>query len=185
MTPQQLHDRLVAILMARSVQRGVFTLASGRQSDLYVDVKQTSLNAEGSWIIASLVLQRLRGDVVAVGGLTLGADPIACATASLSWASGRPVHAFIIRKESKGHGLRDYLEGRSSLPEGSKVAIVEDTTTTGGSLMMAVERARAADLDVVQCITVVDRQEGAAESISTNGLILEALTTRAELLRTG
>ena len=177
-----LHQRLLEILRARSVRRGVFTLTSGQTSDFYVDVKQTSLNAEGSWVIAQLMLARLHPDVVAIGGLTLGADPIACAMAPLSFGAGRPIQAFIIRKEAKGHGMLDFIEGRSNLPEEAKVAIVEDTTTTGGSLMKAVERARAARLEVVQCLTVVDRQEGAREWLAENGLHLEALTTRVELL---
>jgi orotate phosphoribosyltransferase len=177
-----LHSRLLVLLRERSVRRGQFTLASGRSSDLYVDVRQTSLHAEGAWIIGELILARLRPDVVAVGGLTLGADPIACAVAPLSHAAGRPVNAFLIRKESKGHGTQDFLEGRAGLVPGAKVAIVEDTTTTGGSLFTAVERARQAGLEVVQCITVVDREEGAAAFLADKGLALEALATRGELL---
>jgi orotate phosphoribosyltransferase len=174
--------RLIEILKARSVRWGSFTLASGKTSDLYVDVRQTSLNSEGSYLIGRLVLDRLRPDVAAVGGLTLGADPIACAVAPLAWLAGREVHAFLIRKEPKGHGTTDYLEGRSSLKPGAKVCVVEDTTTTGGSLLKAVERARMSDLDVVQCITVVDREEGAAEMLAAQGLTLEALVTRRELV---
>jgi orotate phosphoribosyltransferase len=177
-----LHARLLAILRERSVKIGRFVLASGRESDLYVDVRQTTLNAEGSWVVAKLILERLRPEVAAVGGLTLGADPIACAVAPVAWAAGRTVHAFLIRKEAKGHGTQEWLEGKSSLPPGTKVAIVEDTTTTGGSLLTAIDRARASGLDVVQCITVVDRQEGAAEALAARGFALEALATRAELL---
>ncbi len=175
--------RLMELLRELSVRTGQFTLSSGKTSDFYVDVKQTSMNAEGSWLIAALMLDKLRSDVQAVGGLTLGADPIACAIAPIAWMHGRKVHAFIIRKESKGHGTGAYVEGMSNLPAGCKVAIVEDTTTTGGSLFKAVERARAAGLDVVQCLTVVDRQEGAAEFLAEQGLVLEALATRAELLK--
>lgn len=177
-----LHGRMVELLRERSVRTGKFTLASGRESDLYVDVKQTSLHPEGAAILGQLLLDRLRPDVVAIGGLTLGADPLVCAVAPISWLKGRPVRAFIVRKEPKGHGTNQYVEGVADLPAGSKVAILEDTATTGGSLLKAVDRAIAAGLDVVQCLTVVDRQEGASEAVSARGLTLEALTTRAELL---
>src|SRR5689334_5050977 len=99
------HGRLVALLRERSVRTGTFVLASGKTSDLYVDARVTTLHAEGSAIVARLILARLRPDVVGVGGMTLGADPIACAAAARSIeALGRPVHAFLIRKEAKGHG---------------------------------------------------------------------------------
>ncbi len=176
------HTRLVELLRDKSVQRGTFTLASGATSDLYVDARQTTLHAEGARLVADLVLARLRADVVAVGGLTLGADPIACSVAALSTVMGRPVHAFLIRKRAKDHGTGQYCEGLANVPRGAKVAIVEDTTTTGGSLLTAVKRATAAGLEVVQCLTVVDREEGAAERIAEAGYRLEALTTRTQLV---
>jgi orotate phosphoribosyltransferase len=177
------NERLVAILRG-CVRIGAFTLSSGKTSDFYVDARQTTLHAEGSALIARLTLDRLRPDVVGVGGLTLGADPIACAAAAWSTAHlGRPVHAFLIRKEPKGHGTSQQVEGLANLPAGSKVCVVEDTTTTGGSLLRAVALAREAGLDVVQCLTVVDRQEGAAEAFTADGLVLEALATRADLVR--
>lgn len=176
------NSRLVALLRPH-VRTGTFTLASGRTSDLYVDARPVTLHAEGSALIARAILTRLRPDVVGVGGLTLGADPIACAAGSQSLAVlGRPVHAFLIRKEPKGHGTTQQIEGLANFAPGSKVCIVEDTTTTGGSLLKAVEIARAAELDVVQCITIVDRQEGAAEAIAAAGYALEALVRRAELV---
>lgn len=177
------HRELVALLRERSVRTGTFTLASGRVSDLYVDARQTTLHARGSALVARLLLQRLKPEVVAVGGLTLGADPIACSAAALSEAVlGRPVHAFLVRKEAKAHGTGNPVEGMGNLAAGDAVCVVEDTTTTGGSLIKAVERAREAGLRVVQCVTVVDRQEGAVEALAAAGLTLEALTTRAELV---
>jgi len=173
------HDQLIALLRELSVKTGTFTLASGATSDLYVDARQTTLNAHGARLVAGEVLRRLRPEVVAVGGMTLGADPIACATSALSAATDRPVHAFLIRKAAKGHGTGRQVEGLASVPAGSKVCI---TTTTGGSLLKAVAAAEAAELEVVQCITVVDREEGAAEAIAAAGYALEALTTRTELL---
>lgn len=176
-----MNTELIALLNEKSVRFGTFTLASGKQSDFYVDARQTTLNARGAELVARAVLDRLQPEVVAVGGLTLGADPIACSVGALSGVIGRPVHAFLIRKEAKGHGTGRYVEGLENLEAGAKVAIVEDTTTTGGSLLRAVERAKDAGLDVVQCITVVDRQEGAAARIADAGYTLEALVTRQDL----
>ncbi len=175
--------RLIDILRERSCRSGRFTLASGRESDFYVDVRQTALNAEGSYLLGRLLLPALAPDIAGVGGPTMGADPLVTAITVSSWAAGRPVHGFLIRKHPKGHGTQRYIEGRSSLPDGSRVCIIEDTTTTGGSLITAVGRARAEGLEVVQAIVVVDRQEGAAERVAAEtGLSLDALFTRGELL---
>lgn len=176
-----MRDRLIEILREHSVRWGRFTLASGRESDFYVDGKQTTLHAEGAWLVANLVFERLRPEVVGVGGLTLGADPIAASVAAISFSRGRPVHAFIVRKEAKGHGTGRFVEGRRNLPDGAAVCIVEDTTTTGGSLLAAVDRAEAEGLRVVQCLTIVDREEGAAEALSARGLVLDALVRRRDL----
>jgi orotate phosphoribosyltransferase len=173
---------MVELLRERSVRTGKFTLSSGRESDLYVDVKQTSLHPEGSAILAELLLARLVSGVVAIGGLTLGADPLVCAVAPISFLRGRPVRAFIVRKEPKGHGTNRYIEGIADLPPGAEVAIIEDTATTGASLLKAVDRAVEAGLCVVQCLTVVDREEGAAEAVAAAGYRLESLTTRTELV---
>lgn len=173
---------LIELLREKSVRRGTFTLASGKTSDLYVDVRQTSLCGPGAVAIGRALLARLRPDVVGIGGMTLGADPLACATVTLAQLEGRPLDAFLIRKEPKGHGVERWVVGRANFPSGARVAVVEDTTTTGGSLLQAVERARESGLDVVQVITVVDRQEGAAEAVRAAGFTLEAVTNRAELL---
>lgn len=174
---------LITILREKSVRTGHFVLASGKTSDLYVDARQTTLHARGSALVARLVLERLRPDVVGVGGMTLGADPIACAAGAWSEAVlGRPVHAFLVRKQPKGHGAGQRVEGLANLGAGAKVCVVEDTTTTGGSLLDAVAAAREAGLDVVQCLTIVDRQEGAAERLAAEGMLLEAIVGRADLL---
>jgi orotate phosphoribosyltransferase len=174
--------RLIALLLERSVRKGSFVLASGRTSDLYVDARQTTLHAEGAALVGRLVLARLRPDVVAVGGLTLGADPIVAAAAALSVAElGRPVHGFLIRKAAKDHGTGQRIEGLANVRAGSRVCVVEDTTTTGGSLLDAVAVAREAGLDVVQCLTIVDREEGATERVAAEGLTLEALVRRRDL----
>lgn len=175
-------DRLVELLRELSVKTGHFVLASGRESDLYVDARQTTLNAEGASLVGRLVAEKLHRDVVAVGGMTMGADPIATAASLAAFDAGRPVHAFLIRKNLKDHGTGRWVEGRASVPDGAAVCILEDTTTTGGSLLKAIERAEAAGLRVVQTLTVVDREEGAAERLQAAGYTLEALVTRTELL---
>ncbi len=157
------------------------TLASGRESDFYVDARQTTLNAEGSYLIGTLIHEALLPEVVGVGGLTMGADPITSAVTAMSVVRGRPVHGFIVRKEPKGHGLQRWVEGRANLPDGSLVAMVEDTTTTGGSLIKAIDRAESEGLRVVQCFTLVDREEGAAEALAERGFKLHTLVRRAEL----
>ncbi|MBX2801383.1 MAG: orotate phosphoribosyltransferase [Myxococcales bacterium] len=183
MTSDDARKRLIELLCQLSIRTGRFELSSGGVSDLYVDVRQTSLHAEGAALIARLVLERLRDDVVGVGGPTLGADPVACSAAAHSiGVLGRPVHGFLIRKEPKGHGAGRVVEGMENLPTGSKVCVVEDTTTTGGSMLRAIERARTAGLDVVQVLVVVEREEGAVERFAEAGLQLESIVGRAELL---
>jgi len=174
-------DRLIEILKQLSYRKMRVVLASGRESDFYVDGKQTTLNAEGAWLVGNLVFDALLPEVRGVGGLVVGADPIASATAAVSFHRGRPVHAFLVRKEAKGHGTGRYVEGRQSLPDGTPVCIVEDTTTTGSSLLQAVDRAEAEGLRIVQCLTIVDREEGAAEALAARGFALTRLVRRSEL----
>jgi orotate phosphoribosyltransferase len=174
-------SRLLAILQDRSVRFGTFTLASGRQSDFYVDGRQTTLHAEGAMLVARQILERLSPEVQGVGGMSVGADPIAGAVAAISAVQGKSIHGFIVRKEPKGHGTKNHVEGRRNLPDGSKVCVVEDTTTTGGSLIQAAQRCTDEGLVVVQTLTIVDREEGAAEALANAGYALEALFTRTQL----
>ena len=184
-TPNETPAELLAILREKSVRYGSFTLASGKQSDFYVDARQTTLNARGAALVAETILARLAPGILAVGGLTLGADPIASSVAAISGSQGGHIHGFLIRKEPKGHGVGSYVVGLGNIPSGSKVCVVEDTTTTGGSLLKAIERATEAGLEVVQCITVVDREEGAAAILEAAGYKLEALATRTQLEAAG
>lgn len=174
-------ERLIALLKEKSYRRRRVVLASGRESDFYVDGKQTTLHAEGAWLVGNLVLDALRPEVRGIGGLVIGADPIAAAVAAVSWSRGRPVHAFLVRKEAKGHGTARFVEGRENLPDGTPVCVVEDTVTTGGSLLKAVDRCEAEGLRVVQCLAIVDREEGAVEALAERGLTLQSLVRRAEL----
>jgi len=173
--------RLVEILLERSVRHGTFTLASGKTSDLYVDARQTTLSPEGAAVIAELILDRLHPEAVGVGGPVTGADPITGAVALLSWQRDRPIHGFMVRKAAKAHGTGNQVEGRAGLPDGAKVCMIEDTVTTGGSLIEAIHAVEAAGLEVVQVICVVDRCEGAAERFAEAGYILEALVTRRDI----
>jgi orotate phosphoribosyltransferase len=175
--------RLEEILKAESLQRGHFVLASGKTSNYYLDCRRTTLHAEGAHLVGTLVLDAIdrRGwDPVAVGGLTLGADPVATATAIVSHLAGRPLHAFLVRKETKGHGTRQQIERVP--PEGSPVVLVEDVVTTGGSALRAAEAARGAGLDVSGVVGLVDRQEGGREQLEQAGYALESLFTASELL---
>ena len=174
-------SRLIEILLERSVRHGTFTLASGKTSDLYVDARQTTLCPEGAAVIADLILSRLHPDVVGVGGPVTGADPITGAVALRSWQAGRPIHGFMVRKEPKGHGAGNQVEGRAGLPDGRAVCMIEDTVTTGGSLLKAIHAVEAAGLRVVQVICVVDRCEGAAEVFAKAGYTLEALVERQDI----
>lgn len=176
---------LIEILRQRSYQKRRVVLASGRESDFYVDGKQTTLHAAGALHIGRLVLRHLRAlpePVLAVGGLTMGADPIATATSVLSALDGGPpIHAFYVRKEPKGHGTRQWVEGRGNIPDGSRVFIVEDTSTTGTSAWNAVARCEEEGLVVAGVVTVVDREEGAADFILGKGKPFHALVLRREL----
>lgn len=179
---------LLELLKERSWRHGVVTLASGRTSDFYIDCKQTTLNAEGAMLIGQLVLEHVRQlraqgkRVDAVGGLTLGADPIALATAVVSAQAGEPVHAFIIRKEPKGHGTAAWVEGERNLEAGKHVLILEDVITTGGSTRKAIERAIASGLTPVGILCLVDRQEGGREALADTGLPLASIFTRADFI---
>lgn len=174
-------ERLVALLKERSVRWGRFTLASGRESDFYVDARLTTLHAEGASLVAAAVRERLLPGVVAVGGPVTGADPITGAVVAASHGSERPLVGFMVRKEPKGHGTRQWVEGIAHLEPGTRACMLEDTVTTGGSVVRAIEHARAAGLDVVQCIVVVDREEGAEERIAATGVAYEALVRRRDL----
>ncbi|WP_305046162.1 orotate phosphoribosyltransferase [Geoalkalibacter sp.] len=178
-------SELVNIIRELSYEQREVTLASGRKSNFYFDGKQTTLHARGGLLVGKAFWQEIKqfeGPIHGVGGLTLGADPIATATSIAACLEGQSVHAFIIRKEPKGHGTGQWLEGRKNLPPGSRVVIVEDVTTTGGSSMKAVERAQEEGLEVVGIVTLVDREEGARENIEGAGQKLRAVLTRTQVV---
>ncbi len=249
--------RLLELLRSLSFERRKVVLASGKESEFYVDCKRTALTAEGHVLVGRLLLdriRRLRPPPRGVGGLTLGADPLASAVAMASWleyeqwraqaqpdeagperagglggpavsaptdrspqaqpdeagperateeagsarrrAEAQPqqkialggqhppstIDAFIVRKEPKGHGTGQWIEGRKTIPDGSRVAVLEDVVTSGGSALKAIERCRAEKLEVVGCFALVDRLEGGREAIEAQGVPLDSLFTRKDFL---
>jgi orotate phosphoribosyltransferase len=175
--------RLLELLRSRSFQEREVTLSSGLKSNFYVDCKQVSLHAEGAQLIGELfhmMVDDIAPDAVAVGGLTLGADPLATATSVHSFLAGRPRDAFIVRKEPKGHGTNQWVES-AGLAAGAKVVILEDVVTTGASTLRAVERSRLAGLDVLHAIGLVDRLEGGHEAVTAQ-CPLTCLFTRRDFL---
>lgn len=178
--------RLLSLLTERSYAKRKVVLSSGRESDFYIDCKKTVLTAEGHWLVGKLLFQAIRAEapeVVGVGGLTMGADPLASAVSLCSHLGGAPLHAFLVRKEPKGHGTGQWVEGLSALPSGSKVAVVEDVVTTGASTIKAIERARAEGLAPVAAFTVVDRDEGGREAIEATGVKVYSLFVRGDFPR--
>lgn len=160
-----------------------FTLASGRQSHYFVNGKELTLRAEGLATVARLFLAGCAGlDIQAVGGMTLGADPIIGAMVALSAGTPQPLQGFIVRKATKDHGLGDRIAG-PSLEGLTGCVMVEDTTTTGGSTLDAIDCVRAAwpNLQVVKVLSIVDRQEGAVENFAAAGYAFEPLFTRSDL----
>lgn len=177
------HEQLVRLLASRSARRGNFTLASGRQSSLYIDARLTTMTPEGQRLIGRLGLASLhdaRWECDAVGGLTLGADPIAYAICHSSADSARPLRAFTVRKEAKTHGTGKLVEG--PLQAGDRVVIVEDVITTGGSAARAVEAVKREGAVPVGVLALVDREEGGRESLEALGLAVRALTTATQIV---
>lgn len=177
------HDRLTSILAERSVRRGSFTLASGRQSSVYVDARLTTMSPDGLATIGPLALTRLGEAGLhpdSVGGLTLGADPVAYAIAYASAVAGTPIRAFTVRKEAKAHGTGRLIEG--PFRAGDQVVVVEDVITTGGSAQRAIAAVRQAGATVIGVLAVVDREEGGSEALAAENVPVMSLVTISDLL---
>jgi orotate phosphoribosyltransferase len=178
-------QRLKEILLEKSYRQGSFTLTSGKTSDFYIDGKQTTLSAEGAYLCGKLILEIIRKQqepIEAVGGMTLGADPLVTAVSVVSFLEKHPIPAFIVRKEAKGHGTGNYIEGLKNMPAGCRVALLEDVVTTGGTLLKVIERVESQGFKVGLVITVVERQEGGVKTLADAGYALESIFTREELL---
>ncbi len=177
--------RLLQIIREKSYEKGEITLTSGKKSNFYVDGKQTTLDSEGGYLVGKLfheMIKRSRIPVEAVGGPTLGADPIVTAISIVSYLEGVPIQAFIIRKEPKKHGKGTWIEGDKNLKPGTNVAIVEDVVTTGGSMLRAIEIAQAQGLRVVQVLALVDREEGGRENLAKEGHTLASIFTKSDIV---
>ena len=173
---------LLALIEQRALKRGTFTLASGRTASFYLDAKQVVLDARGAMLVGRAILERLQGlgelpD--AIGGMSIGADPITGAAVTMAGVAGLPLKGFMVRKEPKGHGMQRYVEG--PVEPGQRVVIVEDVTTTGGSSLLAIDRAEEFGLKVERVVTVIDRLAGAAEAFAARGIPLEPLVTIRDL----
>jgi len=174
--------QLVELIEQRALKRGSFTLASGRTASFYLDAKQVVLDAQGSMLVGRAILQRLQalGELPdAIGGMSIGADPITSAAVTMAGVTGLPLKGFMVRKEPKGHGLQRYVEG--PVEPGQRVVIVEDVTTTGGSSLLAIDRATEFGLQVERVVTVIDRLAGAAAAFAARGIPLEPLVTIRDL----
>jgi orotate phosphoribosyltransferase len=179
-------SRLKEIIAKRSFGLGEVTLASGRKSHFYFNLKPTMLDPEGAALLAQLSLEALAKEKLdAIGGLEMGAVPISGAVAAMSWISGKPLPNFFVRKKPKEHGAKLLVEGltKGESLTGKTVAIVEDVTTTGESALKAANAAQESGARVSLVLTIVDRQEGATDTFSKAGLRFHALFTADEFLK--
>jgi len=184
MTMDKKKERLAEIILERSFKYSdnpPFTLASGRQSNFYFNCKPTTLDPEGMNLIGEIIFDMIKdAKVSAAGGLTLGADPIAGALAVISYQKGKPIKAFIVRKDVKDHGTKSAIEG--SVAPGEKVVIIDDVITTGASTITAIEHARKAGLVIDRVITLIDREEGGRENILPHADLVQSVLTRTEIM---
>lgn len=176
-------QHLIELLAARSARRGSFTLASGKHSSFYIDARLTTMSPEGLTAIGAVglsVLRERQWDADAVGGLTLGADPVSYAISYASASTATPIRAFTVRKEAKTHGTGKLIEG--PFRANDRVVVIEDVITTGGSALRAIEALRAASGQVIGVLAVVDREEGGREAIEAIGVPVASLTRVSEIL---
>ena len=167
---------LMELVREKALKFGDFTLASGKKATYYLDGKQVTLDPAGARLVAEGILDLLGPKMpTAVGGMSIGADPITAAVVTMSAVRETPVVGFMVRKEAKGHGTNQYVEG--PVKPGDDVVILEDVVTTGGSSLMAIERVEAFGMKVVRVIAIIDRMEGGAEAFAKQGYELASLLT--------
>ncbi len=183
MDRESLKKNLIKVVKEKSLITGVQrVLTSGRTSSYYIDAKMTTLDPQGASLTARLILEMLKPyDIDAIGGYTLGADPIVSAVAALSADTERPLPAFIVRKEPKKHGERKMIEG--PFQKGWKVVVVDDVVTTAGSTLKACQAVEEEGGEVVLALTLVDRLEGGRENLEKKGYKFVSLLTRDDLLK--
>ena len=175
--------RLLRILKDLSYEEGDFTLASGKKSTFYIDCKETTLNPEGMYLVGHLMYNKVREipGVEAIGGVSIGGDPLVCATVMVSFAARDPIAGFLIRKEPKGHGKNLWIEGGRNLKKGMDVVILEDVVTTGGSSLKAIDIAEKEGLTVKGLVVLLDRLEGGRDIIESKGYIYKSIFTLNDL----
>ena len=189
MNKKSMKQRLINLILERSfkfTRKPTFKLASGKMSNFYFNCKPTTLSAEGKFLIGNLLYELIRKEktwkaVKAIGGLTLGADPVANAIAYTSYLKQMPLDAFVVRKEPKKHGTMLWIEGY--VKKGAKVLIVEDVITTGNSTINAIARAKICGLKVMGVVVLIDRQEGGREAVETLDIPFKALLTKEEIFK--
>ena len=176
--------RLIELILEKAFKfspEPAFKLVSGKMSNYYFNCKAVTLHPEGMHLIGNIIFEMIKGQLPkGIGGLTLGADPIACAVAYTSYLKGAPIEAFVIRKSAKSHGTMQWIEG--DVKRGDRVVIVDDVITTGRSTIEAINKAKEAGLDIVKVMALIDRQEGGRENIESLGFALEAVITREEVM---
>jgi len=173
---------LIDLIETRALKRGTFRLASGREASFYLDAKQVVLEARGSMLVGRAILERLQGLgplPAAVGGMSIGADPITSAVVTMAGVANLPLKGFLVRKEPKDHGTKRYVEG--PVAPGDRVVIVEDVVTTAGSSLVAIDRAIEFGLVVERVVVVIDRLAGGREALAARGVPLESLVTIRDL----
>ena len=168
---------LIELVRQKALKFGSFTLASGKQATYYLDGKQVTLDPQGARLVAEGILDMLVSESMpaAIGGMSIGADPITAAVVTMSAVRGTPVAGFMVRKESKGHGTEQYVEG--PVESGQEVVIVEDVVTTGGSSLTAIDRVEAFGLKVAKVVAIIDRMEGGAKAFAERGYRFSSLLT--------
>jgi orotate phosphoribosyltransferase len=174
--PHENKSELLHLLKTECYRRGDYKLSSGKKSPHYVNCKPVTLSGYGLSLVSPLMVDLLEDDTEAVAGLTLGADPLVAGVALSAWMVQKPCDAFIVRKKPKGHGTGAWIEGPSK-PSGTKVTVLEDVVTTGGSVLKAVDKLREADYTVDRVITIVDRKEYEPDFFEGYALELKSLFT--------
>ena len=182
-------ERLFQVLARHSFKTGDFVLASGARSNYYLDCRTTSLHPEGATLIGSLFFEAVKAieahkgiTIAAVGGMTMGADPLATAVSVTSYLRGAPLYAFIVRKEEKSHGRGGLVVGRENLPDQAPVVMLEDVVTSGGSTLQAMEKVRDSGLNPVAVLALVDRLAGGREAFEQAGVDFYPLFTKDDFL---
>jgi len=176
-------ERLLTILKELSYEEGDFTLASGKKSTYYIDAKETTLNPEGMYLVGNIMYEMVKdmSGIDAVGGVSIGGDPLVCAVVLSAYGKKDNLSGFLIRKEPKGHGTNQWVEGAKNLRKGMNVVILEDVITTGGSSLKAVDAVEKAGYTVKGIVAILDRLEGGRDTIESKGYVFKSIFTLNDL----